>query len=44
MPLPYRSVVELHRARSARDGPVDLGSSGGIDVLLSARRVGPTGR
>ncbi len=29
-----------------RDGEVvlDLGSGGGIDVLLSARRVGPTGR
>ena len=24
--------------------PVDLGSGGGIDVLLSARRVGPTGK
>ena len=23
---------------------LDLGSSGGIDVLLSARLVGPTGR
>jgi ubiquinone/menaquinone biosynthesis C-methylase UbiE len=23
---------------------LDLGSGGGIDVLLSARRVGPTGR
>src|SRR6266536_4873280 len=29
-----------------RDGEtvLDLGSGGGIDVLLSARRVGPTGR
>jgi SAM-dependent methyltransferase len=34
------AVAELH------DGEVvlDLGSGGGIDVLLSARRVGPTGK
>jgi SAM-dependent methyltransferase len=34
------AVADLH------DGDVvlDLGSGGGIDVLLSARRVGPTGR
>jgi SAM-dependent methyltransferase len=29
---------------AARYDPLDLGSGGGIDVLLSARRVGPTGR
>ena len=27
-----------------REGVLDLGSGGGIDVLLSARRVGPTGK
>jgi len=32
-------VAELH----AGDTVLDLGSGGGIDVLLSARRVGPTG-
>jgi SAM-dependent methyltransferase len=34
------ALIELH------DGEVvlDLGSGGGIDVLLSARRVGPTGK
>src|ERR1700678_2803360 len=29
---------------SPGEGVLDLGSGGGIDVLLSARRVGPTGR
>src|SRR5260370_5545583 len=29
---------------SAGETVLDLGSGGGIDVLLSARRVGPTGR
>lgn len=33
------AVAELHPAESV----LDLGSGGGIDVLLSARRVGPTG-
>jgi arsenite methyltransferase len=34
------AVAELHDGESV----LDLGSGGGIDVLLSARRVGPTGR
>jgi arsenite methyltransferase len=34
------AVAELH----AGEVVLDLGSGGGIDVLLSARRVGPTGR
>jgi arsenite methyltransferase len=34
------SVAELR----AGDRVLDLGSGGGIDVLLSAKRVGPTGR
>src|SRR5215475_3057088 len=29
---------------NARETVLDLGSGGGIDVLLSARRVGPTGK
>jgi arsenite methyltransferase len=33
------AVAELH----AGDRVLDLGSGGGIDVLLSARRIGPTG-
>lgn len=33
-------VADLH----AGERVLDLGSGGGIDVLLSARRVGPTGR
>ena len=33
------ATVDLH----AGDTVLDLGSGGGIDVLLSARRVGPTG-
>ncbi len=33
------AVAELHRGERV----LDLGSGGGIDVLLSARRVGPTG-
>ena len=35
-----------HRARGLKPGEIvlDLGSGGGIDVLLSARRVGPTGK
>jgi arsenite methyltransferase len=33
------AVAELHEGESV----LDLGSGGGIDVLLSARRVGPTG-
>lgn len=33
------AVADLH----AGDTVLDLGSGGGIDVLLSARRVGPTG-
>jgi arsenite methyltransferase len=33
------AVVELHEGETV----LDLGSGGGIDVLLSARRVGPTG-
>ena len=37
---------QSHRARraAARRDVLDLGSGGGIDVLLSARRVGPTGK
>lgn len=34
------AVAELHQGETV----LDLGSGGGIDVLLSARRVGPTGR
>jgi ubiquinone/menaquinone biosynthesis C-methylase UbiE len=34
------AVAELHEGEMV----LDLGSGGGIDVLLSARRVGPTGR
>jgi arsenite methyltransferase len=34
------AVAELHNGETV----LDLGSGGGIDVLLSARRVGPTGR
>ncbi|MGB8943779.1 MAG: arsenite methyltransferase [Streptomyces sp.] len=34
------AVAELHEG----DRVLDLGSGGGIDVLLSARRVGPTGK
>jgi arsenite methyltransferase len=33
------AVADLHEGESV----LDLGSGGGIDVLLSARRVGPTG-
>jgi arsenite methyltransferase len=33
------AIVELHEGETV----LDLGSGGGIDVLLSARRVGPTG-
>ena len=34
------AVAELHEGETV----LDLGSGGGIDVLLSARRVGPAGR
>ncbi len=34
------ALAELHEGERV----LDLGSGGGIDVLLSARRVGPTGR
>ncbi len=34
------AVAELHEGERV----LDLGSGGGIDVLLSAKRVGPTGR
>ena len=34
------AVAELHEGEIV----LDLGSGGGIDVLLSARRVGPTGK
>jgi arsenite methyltransferase len=34
------ALAELHRGQVV----LDLGSGGGIDVLLSARRVGPTGK
>ena len=34
------AVAELHEGETV----LDLGSGGGADVLLSARRVGPTGR
>ena len=33
------AIAELHEGESV----LDLGSGGGLDVLLSARRVGPTG-
>ena len=34
------ALAELHEGETV----LDLGSGGGIDVLLSSRRVGPTGR
>ena len=34
------ALAQLHPGESV----LDLGSGGGIDVLLSARRVGPTGK
>src|SRR4029453_7451294 len=34
------ALAELHEGETV----LDLGSGGGIDVLLSARRVGPTGK
>ena len=34
------AVAELHEGETV----LDLGCGGGIDVLLSARRVGPTGK
>jgi SAM-dependent methyltransferase len=34
------ALLELHEGETV----LDLGSGGGIDVLLSARRVGPTGK
>src|SRR5918998_374376 len=34
------ALADLHPGETV----VDLGSGGGIDVLLSARRVGPTGK
>ncbi len=34
------AVVDLHESETV----LDLGSSGGIDVLLSVRRIGPTGK
>jgi SAM-dependent methyltransferase len=34
------AVAELHEGETV----LDLGSGGGIDVILSAKRVGPTGR
>ena len=34
------ALAQLHEGESV----LDLGSGGGIDVLLSARRVGPTGK
>src|SRR5206468_1980512 len=34
------ALAELHPGETV----LDLGSGGGIDVLLSARRVGPTGK
>jgi len=43
-PFPYRlgnpnALIDLHEGQTV----LDLGSGGGIDVLLSAQRVGPTG-
>jgi arsenite methyltransferase len=34
------ALIDLHEGQTV----LDLGSGGGIDVLLSARRVGPTGK
>jgi arsenite methyltransferase len=34
------ALIELHQGETV----LDLGSGGGLDVLLSARRVGPSGR
>ena len=44
-PCSLRWAAAIHGARGAsrRRGRTRLGSGGGIDVLLSARRVGPTG-
>jgi len=36
----HTALAELHEGETV----LDLGSGGGIDVLLSARRVGPTGK
>jgi arsenite methyltransferase len=38
--LPEEALAQLNAGETV----LDLGSGGGIDVLLSARRVGPTGR
>src|SRR4249919_3638129 len=40
LPADPLAVADLHRGETV----LDLGSGGGIDVLLSARRVGPTGK
>ena len=44
----WRRSVAAIRPRSPSSTPgeivLDLGSGGGIDVLLSAKRVGPTGK
>ena len=37
-------ILLLWRSFNAGETVLDLGSGGGIDVLLSARRVGPTGK
>ena len=44
--VPHSAVAILRRLRNWQPGEIvlDLGSGGGIDVLLSARRVGPTGK
>ena len=46
--LPRYPIVQFASTASGRritrDTVLDLGSGGGIDVLLSARRVGPTGK
>jgi tRNA A58 N-methylase Trm61 len=34
------ALIDLHEGQTV----LDLGSGGGIDVLLSARRVGPSGK
>src|SRR5690242_20223470 len=42
--LPTEAVAASLGELSAGETVLDLGSGGGIDVLLSAKRVGPTGK
>ena len=38
------AVADLHEGEAVLDLDLDLGSGAGADVLISARRVGPTGK